>query len=769
MWQTPAYRVQATRLETVLGDKTAKAFEQLKVRTVGDALRHVPRRYLRGAESTSLRDLKVGEDAAFISRVIKSETKGNQRSLRLEVIVGDGTGTLRLTFFGRRHLIDFWQRTLPEGARGLFAGKIGVFNGQLQLTHPDFVTLDEAGHITGGAQRNQQMGELASRVGGLIGIYPATAKLPTWTIAQCIDLVREQTGELPEPLPATVREAVDLVALARADRAIDFEPAADERLPELAAAVQYVHRPDDLAQAWLGRQRFLFDEAFAVQAAMAYRRAAARSQPGTPRPRQRDGLLAAFDATLPFELTAGQQQVSEEIFTGLEQTHPMQRLLQGEVGSGKTLVALRAMLTVVDNGGQAVLLAPTEVLAQQHHQTISRMLGPLAEGEGGLFDAGVLGDGPRTKVVLLSGSMTAAQKKKALLQIASGEAGIVVGTHALLADRVQYADLGLVVVDEQHRFGVEQRAALNDRAEARPHVLVMTATPIPRTVAITVFGDLEVSTLTEIPAGRSEVSTQVVPENVRPEWVERAWQRITEEVAAGRQAFVVCPQISAGEKNSELVPQDPSLEGKDAPAPRNVTDLYAELTGPGGPLESLRVAALHGKLSADEKDRVMAAFAAGELDVLVSTTVVEVGVDVPNASVMVICDADRFGISQLHQLRGRIGRGEHPGLCLLLTRTPGDSPAAERLRAVAGTRDGFQLAEVDLAQRREGDVLGASQAGARSSLKLLRVLDHVQLLEQARAIAEDCVARDPELTDPGVADAVAQVEEQAAAEWLERT
>ncbi|NNG19579.1 ATP-dependent DNA helicase RecG [Naumannella sp. ID2617S] len=757
MWQTPAYRVQATRLETVLGDRTAKQFAQLKLHTVGELLRHVPRRYLRGAESTSLRDLRVGEDAAFISRVINKGVKGHQRALRLEVVVGDGTGTLRLTFFGRPHLIDFWDRTLAEGARGLFAGKIGVFNGQLQLTHPDFVILDDNGAIIGGAQRNQQMGELASRIGGLIGIYPATAKLPTWTVAQCVDLVREQSGALPEPLPAHIREAVDLVALARADRAIEHEPAAEQKLPELADAVQFVHRPDDLEQAWLGRQRFLFDEAFAVQAAMAYRRAAARNQPGTPRPRRTDGLLAAFDAELPFTLTAGQQEVSEEIFTGLAQTHPMQRLLQGEVGSGKTLVALRAMLTVVDNGGQAVLLAPTEVLAQQHHQTITRMLGSLA-GDGGLLDAGL-----STRVVLLSGSMTAARKKKALLQIASGEAGIVVGTHALLADRVQYADLGLVVVDEQHRFGVEQRAALNDRAEARPHVLVMTATPIPRTVAITVFGDLEVSTLTEIPAGRSEVVTQVVPEQQHPAWVQRAWQRITEEVAAGRQAFVVCPQISAGDK-VDLMPVEP-----DAPPPRNVTDLYAELTGPGGPLAELRVAALHGQLPAEEKDQVMARFAAGELDVVVSTTVVEVGVDVPNASVMVICDADRFGISQLHQLRGRIGRGEHPGLCLLLTRTPGDSTAAERLRAVAATRDGFQLAEVDLAQRREGDVLGASQAGARSSLRLLRVLDHVTLLEQARAIAEECVARDPECTEPGVADAITQVEELAAAEWLERT
>jgi len=445
--------------------------------------------------------------------------------------------------------------------------------------------------------------------------------------------------------------------------------------------------------------------------------------------------------------------------TELGRSQPMQRLLQGEVGSGKTVVALRAMLAVVDAGGQAALLAPTEVLAAQHYQTITRMLGELASG-------GTLGAPEHaTGVVLITGSSSAARRREATLQAASGTAGIVIGTHALLSADVQFADLGLVVVDEQHRFGVEQRAALSAKADPRPHVLVMTATPIPRSVAMTVFGDLETSTLREIPAGRAEVRTVVVDTVRQPSWVQRAWQRVVEEVGHGRQAYVVCPRISsAGTPGTDT--ENVGEDGEGSP-PVAVEELFAELSS--GPLSGLRVEMVHGQLPSEVKDAAMSRFAAGEIDVLVATTVIEVGVDVPNASVMVVHDADRFGISQLHQLRGRIGRGAHPGVCLLLTTASEQSPARERLAAVAATRDGFALAEVDLEQRREGDVLGASQSGSRSSLKLLRVLKDVDLIAQARSLAEQCIQQDPELADPALADIVTDMEMDAAGDWLERT
>jgi ATP-dependent DNA helicase RecG len=435
--------------------------------------------------------------------------------------------------------------------------------------------------------------------------------------------------------------------------------------------------------------------------------------------------------------------------------------LQGEVGSGKTLVALRAILAVVDAGGQAALLAPTEVLAAQHYQTITRMLGELAGG-------GTLGaPEDATGVVLITGSTSAARRREVTLQAASGTAGIVIGTHALLSADVQFADLGLIVVDEQHRFGVEQRAALGAKSGARPHVLVMTATPIPRSVAMTVFGDLETSTLREIPAGRAVVSTVVVDTVRQPSWVQRAWQRVVEEVSHGRQAYVVCARISPAGSAMRDAENLGGVEDSEAAPAVAVEDLFAELSS--GPLAALRVEMLHGQLPSDVKDAVMSRFARGEVDVLVSTTVIEVGVDVPNASVMVIHDADRFGISQLHQLRGRIGRGAHPGICLLLTTASEDSTARQRLDAVAATRDGFALAEVDLEQRREGDVLGASQSGSRSSLKLLRVLKDADLIAQARSLAEQCIAQDPELSNPALADIVTDLEMDAAGDWLERT
>jgi ATP-dependent DNA helicase RecG len=745
-WRTDTFRRLTTRLEKIVGAKTAKLFEPLKVVTVGDLMRLVPRRYFSGTELSDLSLLREGEEVAVMAEVVSARTFGlddrtNYRyrsKPRLEAAITDHRGSVTCTFFGQPRLIHYWQGQLKRGARGIFAGKVTRFKAMLQLAHPDFVIVNEHGAVVGGAKRNAALASAANAP--LVGLYPLTAKLRTWTIADCAALALDSLAGIEDPLPAWIRKAAGVM--------------------ELETAFRAVHQPIDKSMIDKGRQRMRFDEAFALQLTMAYRRADAASHRAVPRSRRLAGLLDAFDERLPFILTAGQIAVSEEIMSELARDRPMQRLLQGEVGSGKTLVALRAMLAVVDAGGQAALLAPTEVLASQHYQTITRMLGELASG--GTLAA----PDQATGVVLITGSSSVAQRREATLQVASGSAGIVIGTHALLSADVRFADLGLVVVDEQHRFGVEQRAALSAKAETRPHVLVMTATPIPRSVAMTVFGDLETSTLRELPAGRAEVNTVVVDTVRHPSWVGRVWQRVVEEVGRGRQAYVVCARISSA-RSSDSSAENLDNDSEEAPAVA-VEDLFAELSS--GPLAGLRVEMVHGQLASDVKDAAMTRFGAGEIDVLISTTVIEVGVDVPNASVMVIHDADRFGISQLHQLRGRIGRGTHPGVCLLLTTAAEDSTARQRLDAVATTRDGFALAEVDLEQRREGDVLGASQSGSRSSLKLLRVLRDADLIAEARTIAEQCIAQDPELANnPGLADIVLDMELDAAGEWLERT
>jgi ATP-dependent DNA helicase RecG len=575
----------------------------------------------------------------------------------------------------------------------------------------------------------------------LIPIYPATSSLPSWRIQKAIGVLLDTMPELPDVLPPDV--------LLR------------ERLLSRTDAVRIIHRPRSMAEVKAARSRLAYDEAFVLQTVLARRRAALASRSATPRVAGRNGLLDAFDQRLPFELTKGQRQIADDIASDLAQSTPMHRLLQGEVGSGKTVVALRAMVSVVDAGGQAALLAPTEVLAQQHFRTMTSMLGSLADG-------GMLGSPPEaTRLRLLTGSMPAAARREALLELASGDAGIVVGTHALLQEHVDFYDLGLVVIDEQHRFGVEQREALRAKAEAPPHVLVMTATPIPRTVAMTIFGDLDVSTLTELPLGRQAIATHVVPAAERPDFLERAWQRVTEEVALGRQAYIVCPKIggSAGVDGSE----DGSLdEAASVPEEHSVLALSRFLAD--GPLSECRVAALHGQMPSETKESVMSSFAAGEIDVLVATTVVEVGVDVPNASVMVVMDADRFGVSQLHQIRGRVGRGEVPGLCLLVTDLPPGHSARERLDQVASSNDGFTLARVDLEQRREGDVLGVAQSGVRSSLKVLRAVSDEDIIIAARADAIEVVTKDPSLaTSPELHEAVAVLEADEQAEFLEKS
>jgi ATP-dependent DNA helicase RecG len=749
-----------------LGKRTSDTFEKvLGLRTAGDLLRHYPRRFYTRGELTPLDSLHEGDHVtvlAMVDLVSRFGPPTDHRygspkkwgSERLEVIVTDGPGKLQLVFFGR---VGQYAHQLRQGSIGLFAGTVSSFRGRRQLVHPEYEMLP--GTSTNPLMTAEIADEFANE---LIAVYPATAKVSSWRISKAMDVILDtlETGE--DPIPAEVRQK--------------------HALWPRELAIRAIHRPQDRAELGHARHRLKWDEAFTMQAALAQRRLAAAAMPSVPRPAITDGLAVEFDRRLPFTLTEGQRSVGEDIAHDLACAYPMNRLLQGEVGSGKTVVAVRAMLQVVDAGGQAALLAPTEVLAQQHYRSITALLGPLAA-------AGQLGGGERaTRVALLTGSSGVRARRSALTDVFTGDAGILIGTHALLEDRVRFADLGLVVIDEQHRFGVEQRDALRDKTlGSRPHVLVMTATPIPRTVAMTVFGDLEVSTLAELPAGRSPIATHVVPAVERPRFLERAWQRVREEVAAGRQAYVVCPRIS-GEQPGESgdgtedadgvfgtdtdTDTDIDVEGggEDETARREplaVLDVAPALAD--GPLAGLRVGVMHGKLSPDEKDRVMTGFAAGEIDVLVSTTVIEVGVDVPNATTMVIMDAERFGVSQLHQLRGRVGRGEHAGLCLLVTETPADSQARERLDKVAATGDGFQLSRLDLEQRREGDVLGSAQAGRRSSLKLLRLLADEDLIAAAREEASALVASDPQLTaHQALKDAIDDYLGDRRAEFLDK-
>ncbi|HEY3262518.1 MAG TPA: ATP-dependent DNA helicase RecG [Pseudonocardiaceae bacterium] len=746
-----------TPLERLIGAKTARTLAAgLDLHTAGDLLRHYPRRYASRGELTDIGSLAVGEYVTVVADVLSaSKRRMKTRSGTLvEVMIGDGRHVLKCTFFNQA-----WrEKQLHPGVRGLFAGKVTRFNRKLQLAHPECLVL------SGDGDDDAVVDDFAR---ALIPVYPSAQKIQSWVIANSVRIVLDTlTGPAaPEdPLPEPVRRSHGLVGHQEALRGI--------------------HRPETTADVETARRRLKWDEALAVQLALAQRRLALADRPAPACPPVAGGLLDGFDAQLPFTLTGGQRAIGEQITRDLAAEHPMNRLVQGEVGSGKTVIALRAMLQVVDAGRQAALLAPTEVLAAQHARSLRELLGPL--GRAGELD----GAEQATSVTLLTGSLGARSRKKALLDAVSGSAGIVVGTHALIQERVGFADLGLVVVDEQHRFGVEQRDALRGRAGTQrcPHVLVMTATPIPRTVAMTVYGDLEVSSLRELPVGRAPISTTVVPAGEKPAWLDRAWRRITEEVAAGHQAYVVCPRIGDAAALDEDVDFPPAVElvGSEPPdgddageavdadsagarrPPLAVSEVAPMLID--GPLAGLRVGVLHGRLPAEEKDLVMRSFADGTLDVLVATTVIEVGVDVPNATVMVIMDADRFGVSQLHQLRGRVGRGSAPGLCLLVTDAVTGSPARERLDAVAATSDGFELARLDLELRREGDILGAAQHGRRSGLRLLSLLRDEQLIADARAVAAALITEDAALRRyPALAASVADLVAEDRAEYLEKT
>ena len=715
-------------LDRVLGDRTAKSFARhLGLKTVADLLMHFPRRYSTRGELTPIADIPIGEAVSIVADIVDVRERhmtGRKGSI-LEVRITDGNGVLSLTFFNQA-----WrQKDLKPGARGLFAGKIGAYQGKLQLTHPDYELFPE--EISG--DKAKAWADLP------IPIYPAASAVTTWMIQRAMGVVLDTLAPIEDEVPELLQKS--------------------EGLLPLGQAIAMIHRPATASEWQAARDTLRFHEAFLLQAALLKRRAENAHTKTTPRVPSDNGVLAEFEMALPFTLTAGQIEVGNELLDDLANSHPMNRLLQGEVGSGKTLVAVRAMLAVADSGGQAALLAPTEVLASQHFASIAKTLGEDLTKKVGL--------------TLLTGQMSVADRKRSLLQIVSGKAQLVVGTHALIADKVEFLDLGLIVVDEQHRFGVEQREALRLKGKLPPHVLTMTATPIPRTLAVTVFGDLDVSTLTELPAGRKEITSHVVQLS-QPNLVARVWSRIAEEVAAGRQAFVVCPRIDEEDSGEEFQNAGGSLQDDEG-------DSADEIAKPEKPklaaaipvsealklnpsLKGLNIDVLHGRMTSEQKADVMARFVAKEIDILVSTTVIEVGVDVPNATVMVVLDAERFGISQLHQLRGRVGRGGLPGLCLLLTSAEDLSLSLERVNAVASTLDGFKLSEIDLDLRREGDVLGASQSGGRSSLKLLRVVQDSDLIQHCRVLVTNLFESDPTLEKNGnLAAALTRLDDQRQA------
>jgi len=732
------------RLTYLVDAKSGRLLDELfGIRTVDDLLRHYPRGYTEGAtqRGTGEQAPEEGQHITLVDTITDTESfpmKKDRKRWVHRIILGSGRSKVTATFFNANYI----KKDLTKDTKVMLSGEVGYYRGAMQLTHPAFLILEAPDGKTHGTKSLKKIADASHAVsseevtsayeGRFFAIYPASAKMQSWDIFACVRQVLDVLDPVADPLPAELRDELGLIAEDEALRAIHLSENEHERR--------------------LARERLTFDEGLGLQWALVARRHGELSESGPPAPPRSDGLAAQLLGRLPFQLTAGQREVLDVLSDGLAATRPMNRLLQGEVGSGKTIVAVLTMLQMVDAGYQCALLAPTEVLAAQHLQSVRDVLGPLAMG-------GQLGGADNaTRVALLTGSMTAAQKKQIRAEVAGGQVGIVIGTHALLQEAMEFHNLGMVVVDEQHRFGVEQRDQL--RAKARPgitpHLLVMTATPIPRTVALTVYGDLETSTLRELPRGRQPITTSVIFVEDKPAWLDRAWQRIIEEVADGRQVYVVAPRIDESDDADKQEGARPSATAE---------DLHARLRSKE--LANLRLGLMHGRLPADEKDAAMAAFRAGEIDVLVCTTVIEVGVDVPNATVMLVMDADRFGISQLHQLRGRIGRGEHPSLCLLASWVPPGSAAGRRLRAVAETMDGFALADLDLKERKEGDVLGRNQSGRAITLRLLSLADHGTFIEAARDFCVQAYAEDP--SNPELALTAARFTNTDRIEYLDKT
>ena len=808
-------RLENAPLTRYLPTATARALKtHLSISTVGELLEYFPRKYLPRGELSRFADLVEGQDVTIIARVtnVSTRTMAARRGKITEVTITDtlaesdqnsvdnsssgtfavregrantpqrmpagktnprvsglaapsagysgyadsygqqssgnnffgvpqhifgssdisGTGrvgsTMKLSFF------NAWTaaREIHAGETMLFSGKVGIYRGEYTLTNPHYALLSDDGNANA-----------PERAEAPIPVYRAPVKLPTDRIATAIAQLIESVPlkELEDPIPYKIRRA--------------------RKVPSLEWTYRALHTPDS-EDTWRAAQaQMRYREAFVLQSALARLHAARAAHATVARSALPDGAADALLNVLPYELTEGQQRVGKEISRDLASPSPMNRLLQGDVGSGKTVVALRAMLQVADSGGQSAMLAPTEVLAEQHFRSILDILGDLADTEGipgyetTLFHPQNQKESKksvhRVRVRLLSASMPSAHKRAVLAEIADGTADVVIGTHALLSDTVTFRDLGMVVVDEQHRFGVEQRDSLRGNNGELPHRLVMTATPIPRTVAMTVFGDLDVSVLDQLPAGRQQTATHVVPLAEKPTWADRLWTRAREEIDAGHQVYVVVPKIGDDDEELEEGQQlfgDAGREGSQSSDGKtrltSVTAMTAYLKQ-NPALTGTRIASLHGRMDPEEKTAVMTAFERGEIDILVSTTVIEVGVNVPNATLMMIMDADRFGISGLHQLRGRVGRGGFAGTCLLVTRQEAGGVSRERLDAVAATTDGFKLSQIDLQQRREGDILGAAQSGKKSTLKFLRALADATIIERAREDARALIAADPTL------------------------
>ena len=656
---------------------------------------------------------------------------------------------MKLSFF------NAWTaaREIREGETMMFSGRVGIYRGEYTLTNPHYALLS----------KDASGADVTDAATAPVPVYRAPVKLPTDRISGYMAQLLEKVPlkELEDPVPYTIRRA--------------------RKVPSLEWTYRALHTPDS-EDTWRAAQaQMRYREAFVLQSALARLHSVRAAHLTQPRPAVEGGLADRLLQVLPYELTEGQQKVGAEIAADLSSESPMNRLLQGDVGSGKTVVALRAMLQVADAGGQSAMLAPTEVLAEQHLRSVLDILGDMAAPEDSDADDSAAGSAEgipvgsgeepdRVRVRLLTASMGTRAKRKVLQELADGTAQIVIGTHALLSDEVSFHDLGLVVVDEQHRFGVEQRDGLRGTDGALPHRLVMTATPIPRTVAMTVFGDLDVSVLDTLPAGRQKISTHVVPLAEKPAWASRLWRRAREEIDAGHQVYVVVPKIGedgdsleegaaffgasslngagtgagAGNSAQGYFGQGGSASSEGKVQLTSVASMYSYLSTEDA-LVGVRIGTLHGRMDPAEKTAVMTAFERGEIDLLISTTVIEVGVNVPNATLMIIMDADRFGISGLHQLRGRVGRGGYAGTCLLVTRQEEGGVSRERLDAVASTTDGFELSRIDLAQRREGDILGAAQSGSKSTLRFLRALADADIIERAREDARSVVEKDPTL------------------------
>ena len=654
---------------------------------------------------------------------------------------------MKLSFF------NAWTaaREIHEGETMMFSGRVGIYRGEYTLTNPHYALLS----------KDASGADVTDAATAPVPVYRAPVKLPTDRISGYMAQLLEKVPlkELEDPVPYTIRRA--------------------RKVPSLEWTYRALHTPDS-EDTWRAAQaQMRYREAFVLQSALARLHSVRAAHLTQPRPAVEGGLADQLLKVLPYELTEGQQKVGAEIAADLSSESPMNRLLQGDVGSGKTVVALRAMLQVADAGGQSAMLAPTEVLAEQHLRSVLDILGDMAApndsdaddsaaGSAEGIPAGSEEEPDCVRVRLLTASMGTRAKRKVLQELADGTAQIVIGTHALLSDEVSFHDLGLVVVDEQHRFGVEQRDSLRGTDGALPHRLVMTATPIPRTVAMTVFGDLDVSVLDTLPAGRQKISTHVVPLAEKPAWASRLWRRAREEIDAGHQVYVVVPKIGedgdsleegaaffgasslngagtgAGNSAQGYFGQGGSASSDGKVQLTSVASMYSYLSAEDA-LVGVRIGTLHGRMDPAEKTAVMTAFERGEIDLLISTTVIEVGVNVPNATLMIIMDADRFGISGLHQLRGRVGRGGYAGTCLLVTRQEEGGVSRERLDAVASTTDGFELSRIDLAQRREGDILGAAQSGSKSTLRFLRALADADIIERAREDARSVVEKDPTL------------------------